>query len=83
MPQEAELVLIWLADWEGEPPTIGELHTTCGDGLTWRQIFDAITWLEDRYYVEGHQIRPCKFAHYGYSAPFSATNAGREYLAKR
>jgi hypothetical protein len=72
--------LTWLADWEGEPPTIGEVHAARGDGIAWRQIYEALTWLEDRFYIEGHQIRPCKFATCGYSAPFSATEARKKFI---
>jgi hypothetical protein len=88
MPPDAELVLTWLVDWEGQPPTIGELHATRGDGMTWRQISEALAWLERRFYVEGHQIRPCRFAEErlkdigvaGLSSPFSATEAGVNLL---
>ena len=88
MPPDAELVLTWLVDWGGEPPTIGELHAARGDGMTWRQIHEALRWLEDRLYIKGHQVRPCRFAAErlkdigapGLSAPFSATEVGRRFI---
>lgn len=91
MPPDAEIVLTWLVDWEGAPPTIGDLHAARGDGMTWRQIREALRWLEDRLYVKGHQVRPCRFAvdrlkdigAPGLSAPFSATEVGRKFINAR
>jgi len=41
---------------------VGELHAARGDGMTWRQVREALRWLEDRLYIKGHQVRPCRFA---------------------
>jgi GNAT superfamily N-acetyltransferase len=78
-----ELVLTWLVDWEGEPPTVGDLHHLRGDGLGKKEISEAIDWLERRRYVRGGVIRPCRFVEnlwVKYSTPFEATDAGRSYL---
>lgn len=85
MPPLCELVLTWLVDWEGEPPTIGELHHFRGDGLTRQEIFEAVDWLEHRRYVRGGVIRPCRFVEENpwvkTSCPFSATDAGRGFIS--
>ena len=83
MPPLMELVLTWLVDWEGEPPTVGDLHHYRGDGLTKAEIREAIYWLERRRYVRAHPGRYCRFVdspHINHSSPSSATDAGRAYL---
>jgi len=90
MPPNMELVLIWLCDWEGEPPTTGDLHALRGDGMTFEEIGEALRWLEKRHYAEGHRIRPCKYATERLkdilpdmehsSTPFTAADAGRAYI---
>jgi hypothetical protein len=83
MPPRCELVLTWLVDWEGEPPTVGELHHCRGDGLTKAEIREAVYWLERRRYAQGHPGRYCRFVDNPWinqSSPFSATDAGRNYL---
>ena len=83
MPPLMELVLTWLVDWEGEPPTVGELHHYRGDGLTRQEIREAIYWLERRRYVRALPGRYCRFVdspHINHSSPSSATDAGWAYV---
>lgn len=69
MPLEADLVLAWLQAWEGDPPTIGELHVKCGDGLTKEQIRAGLDWLAHREFVTVCLGRPCTVTKF----PFCAT----------
>lgn len=85
MPPICELVLTWLVDWEGEPPTTRELHHLRGDGLSWEEISEAVHWLERRRYVRGGVVRFCPFVAasnpwINTSCPFSATDAGRSHV---
>jgi hypothetical protein len=82
MPETAEWLLNLLNEWEGEAPTHIEIHHRCGDGRELREISENLHWLERRKYVTGGVIRPCKLAQYGYSVPWSITQAGREYLVR-
>ncbi|SRR6266508_2718346 len=85
MPPLCELVLTWLVDWEGEPPTFLELHHVRGDGLSSKEISEAIHWLERRRYVGGGVARFCPYVAASNpwidsSVPFEATDAGRAFI---
>jgi hypothetical protein len=88
MPPFMELVLTWLVDWEGEPPTILELHHLRGDGLTSDEISKAIHWLDRQRYVRGGVARFCRFVAasnpwINNSIPFEATDAGVDFINAR
>jgi hypothetical protein len=85
MPPLMELVLTWIVDWEGERPTFLELRHVRGDGLSSKEISEAIHWLERRRYVRGGVARFCPYVAASNpwidsSIPFEATEAGRKYL---
>ncbi len=69
MPEAADLVFAWLQAWEGEPPTHWELHRACGDGLTAKEVADALHWLQARELAELCAARPCAVS----GAPSCAT----------
>lgn len=71
------LVLAWLAQEEHDV-TVGELHQRRGDGLSRKEIFAALSSLEQRRFVGGGQLRPCAVDGAD-RAPWEITTAGREW----
>lgn len=85
MPPICETVLTWLVEWEGEPPTVGELHHYRGDGLSKAEIREAVCWLERQRYVRGMPGRHCRFVDSPWinqSSPSEATDAGRAFIGR-
>jgi len=76
MAENSMLVLAWLCE-EDADLTVDELHKKRGDGLSRKEILDALLDLQDRGLAGGGVLRLCAIAGHD-SAPWEATTAGRE-----